>query len=317
MKPINITEEIVSEICGHIRIGAALVTSLSACGFDSEQIAEIKTKLSLAIDDIYKDFAECIKKAESQFEIMQLMKINAEGGAGGVKWLLERSMPEKWGTQSQKAEQATGSTQESQQKMTFKEVVSYSGKSIRAIHYNINQQKLIQNPDKSFFRENVDIWLNKISRRISNQNESESLANGRKRLIQAQANRQELKLSIERGEYLRTDICMMLWGKMIQGCRAKLLSLPLKFSPLLVSLKTMNEIKDKLESGIYEALNELADMDLKALLNQTGIEQDSGSPNVGGDKKDLPTANKKKSKRMGRRGKTAKSGKQRGTRKMV
>lgn len=97
MIDIAIDESCITEICGHIRMGVNLETALSAYGFTTTQIATIKSNLLTLKDNAYIDFSECIKKAQSQFEVMQLMKINAEGGAGGAKWLLERAMPKKWG----------------------------------------------------------------------------------------------------------------------------------------------------------------------------------------------------------------------------
>lgn len=96
-KEIIITEELVSEICGHIRMGAGVEVSARACGLPEDQLPIIMGLLLEAEEGFYKEFADDIKKAMSQFEVMQLMKINTEGGANGARWLLERTMPNKWG----------------------------------------------------------------------------------------------------------------------------------------------------------------------------------------------------------------------------
>ncbi len=92
-----IPPELVIEICGHIRIGVTFEVAALAVGLSVDQITEIVPVLRDAESGYYKDLSDNIKKAMAQFEIMQLMKINAEGGASGAKWLLERTMPEKWG----------------------------------------------------------------------------------------------------------------------------------------------------------------------------------------------------------------------------
>jgi len=96
MEEIIITSEIVSEICGYVRAGTSFEIASMAAGFKQEQIEEMGIILSSAADGVWKEFADDIKKAVAQFEVMQLMKINAEGGTKGAQWLLERINPEKW-----------------------------------------------------------------------------------------------------------------------------------------------------------------------------------------------------------------------------
>lgn len=96
MEEIVINSDVVSEICGYIRAGATLKVSLLAAGFKQDQISEMVDVLSKATEGIWKEFSEDIQKAFAQFEVMQLMKINAEGGAKGSQWLLERKDPKKW-----------------------------------------------------------------------------------------------------------------------------------------------------------------------------------------------------------------------------
>lgn len=93
---IVITPEIVSEICGYVRSGASFDIAAMAAGFKQEQVLEISELLKTAIGGVWKEFADDIKKALAQFEVMQIMRINAEGGPKGAQWLLERTNPEKW-----------------------------------------------------------------------------------------------------------------------------------------------------------------------------------------------------------------------------
>ena len=96
MEEIIITPEIVTEICGYVRTGASFEVSALAIGFNQDQILIMLNELFLATDGIWKEFSDDILKAVAQFEVMQLMKINAEGGVKGSQWLLERVNPAKW-----------------------------------------------------------------------------------------------------------------------------------------------------------------------------------------------------------------------------
>ena len=52
--------------------------------------------MSMAEVGPLKEFCDDVKKAVAQFEVMQLMRINAEGGSRGSQWLLERSSVSGW-----------------------------------------------------------------------------------------------------------------------------------------------------------------------------------------------------------------------------
>lgn len=104
MEECLITPEIVSEICGYIRAGAVFQTAAIAAGFKDEQAAELQAILPIAKSGIWKEFADDVKKASAQFEVMQLMKINAEGSAKGAQWLLERKNPNRYEKKKQNNE---------------------------------------------------------------------------------------------------------------------------------------------------------------------------------------------------------------------
>jgi len=96
MEEIAITSEIVSELCGYIRIGASFNTAALACGLSEDQILEVLQNLENLSDEFYKEFLHDLKKAQSQFEVIQLMKVSAEGGAKGAQWLLARAESGKY-----------------------------------------------------------------------------------------------------------------------------------------------------------------------------------------------------------------------------
>lgn len=91
MEEIVVTPEVVSEICGYIRVGATFEVASLAAGFKQKEVEKMLLFLSEPESGIWKEFSDDIQKAFAQFEVMQLMRINAEGGAKGAQWLLERS----------------------------------------------------------------------------------------------------------------------------------------------------------------------------------------------------------------------------------
>jgi phage terminase Nu1 subunit (DNA packaging protein) len=98
--------------------------------------------------------------------------------------------------------------------------------------------------------------------------EDADLLQERTRLVKAQADRKELDLERARGEVLDTARAMQLWGAVCFQIRSKILSLPVKISPLLFSLKSISEIKERLEKSFHEVLNEISNPDLKKIAKQ-------------------------------------------------
>lgn len=101
----KITPDIVTEICGYIRVGADFSTACLVSGFLQEEIESLYQDAMSATDGALKEFADDIRKATAHFEVMQLMKINSEGGAKGAQWLLEKTLPGKWKNESCKTRQ--------------------------------------------------------------------------------------------------------------------------------------------------------------------------------------------------------------------
>lgn len=74
-----------------------------------------------------------------------------------------------------------------------------------------------------------------------------------------------LKLQYERlaGVFIPTEAAMKAWEAVVKSVRQKLLVIPTKLAPLLLPCKSIAEIKDRLETGIHETLNELVNPELK------------------------------------------------------
>lgn len=83
----------------------------------------------------------------------------------------------------------------------------------------------------------------------------------RARLAHAQAIRTEIEVSKLRGELIEVAAVFRVWGKVISDLRSRLLGLPTRAAPMLIGCRTMPKIRDELERQVYEALNELADID--------------------------------------------------------
>ena len=82
-----------------------------------------------------------------------------------------------------------------------------------------------------------------------------------------------LRLAQARGDLLETEKAMKLWGGVCANMRSKLLALPNKMATLVFSLKTIPEINARLQSSIYEVLNELSNPDLAAVARDPGVKR--------------------------------------------
>jgi terminase small subunit / prophage DNA-packing protein len=82
----------------------------------------------------------------------------------------------------------------------------------------------------------------------------------RARLTKAQANHEELKVEVLKGELIRAEVVERVQGGMVSSFRARCLSLPTKAAPQLVGLDE-SAIETALSDYVYECLEELSDFD--------------------------------------------------------
>lgn len=127
----------------------------------------------------------------------------------------------------------------------------------------------------------------------------------RTRLTKINADRKQLDLEKARGELINVDMAMKIWGGVVSSARTRILAIPNKLAPLVVSVNDVAEIKETVEEFIYEVLNELANPNLEKIERMA-----NGLP--GGA--DVSSAPKTKRKRVGGPKKKIKPGKLRGTR---
>ena len=92
--------------------------------------------------------------------------------------------------------------------------------------------------------------------------EARDLLMERQRLVRITADRKQLQLDKERGELLRVDRAMTIWGAVIGNLRSRFLSLPRKISPLLYGLTSIAQIEERLRNEVYDLMRELSNPDL-------------------------------------------------------
>lgn len=94
----------------------------------------------------------------------------------------------------------------------------------------------------------------------SNDNSEEQQLDGRyerARKAKAEADKLEFNLSIQKGEYIKTEFLEQTLTSVIMNCRSKLLSIPNKAALELVDKDKPLEIQEVLKRYIYEILDEL------------------------------------------------------------
>lgn len=113
----------------------------------------------------------------------------------------------------------------------------------------------------------------------------------RARLVKANADTRELELAVMRQEYLPRKVVQVAWEKQIASWRTKALAVPIKMAAQLHGVESKREIQAIARQLIYEALEELAQVDERthrdiaaSLSGSEGDEsaEESGDGRVGG-----------------------------------
>jgi phage terminase Nu1 subunit (DNA packaging protein) len=94
-----------------------------------------------------------------------------------------------------------------------------------------------------------------------------SLTDERTRLTKLQADLAEIDLRKATGEMISTRKAMLYWGKVVASVRQRLLGLPTRLAPV-VSSRSVQQVKERLEVAIHEVLQELSNPDLVRLGKQ-------------------------------------------------
>lgn len=81
----------------------------------------------------------------------------------------------------------------------------------------------------------------------------------RTRLTKAQADKQELDLAARRGELVDVSDVRKHWQQMVFAAKAKLLAIPVKAAPAVITAQSTAEVFELLTAMIREALDELSE----------------------------------------------------------
>jgi phage terminase Nu1 subunit (DNA packaging protein) len=85
-----------------------------------------------------------------------------------------------------------------------------------------------------------------------------TISESKQRKLAAEAKMAELQLDLERKEVVRISYVEPQWTSLVTAMKTKLLGMPNKLTPLLVSQDNFNMVNRLLSDAIAEALNELA-----------------------------------------------------------
>lgn len=80
----------------------------------------------------------------------------------------------------------------------------------------------------------------------------------RARLTHHQANNEALREAERRGELVSADMVLSAWQEKLTAMRAKLLSMPTKLTPLVISADDTISIESLIRAAIHDALDELS-----------------------------------------------------------
>jgi len=87
---------------------------------------------------------------------------------------------------------------------------------------------------------------------------TETEAQARQRLIIATANLREVDLARACGDLIEIEVAQTLWQRLAVSFRNKMLLIPTKLAPQVITCKDPNEAQSLMELEIHEALNELS-----------------------------------------------------------
>jgi len=89
---------------------------------------------------------------------------------------------------------------------------------------------------------------------------SSALMEEKIRIAKASADKIELMVKKMKGELVETKAVIKVWSNLLVNFRQKLLVLPKKLAPILISYTDVNALEARLEQEIHEALNELREV---------------------------------------------------------
>jgi phage terminase Nu1 subunit (DNA packaging protein) len=101
--------------------------------------------------------------------------------------------------------------------------------------------------------------------------DSDEMANEKLKQISTKRKLEELKLAQLEGDLHKAEDIERIIGAVLTRLRINLLAIPMGLAPILRDMDDTREIAEKLDERIRRAMNEVADMDLKKLVEAENL----------------------------------------------
>ena len=105
-------------------------------------------------------------------------------------------------------------------------------------------------------------YIDYLKAKIGGEYTAEDLAINRNRLLKAQADLAEIEKQKQEGELITKEEVKKNWLNLLSVLKTKLLSMPNKLAPVVITYKNVNEIKLIIKDKVHDALYEIAGTDL-------------------------------------------------------
>lgn len=101
-------------------------------------------------------------------------------------------------------------------------------------------------------------------------------------LEKAKREKAEIELQVMKGEVHLSEDVETVMNDMLANFRSRILSMPSKLAPILVSTSDVNTIQETIQTNCFEALEELKNYDPKDFYNEKYIDYDEDAIEEGG-----------------------------------
>ena len=107
----------------------------------------------------------------------------------------------------------------------------------------------------------VQGYIDYLKAKVGGDFTAEEVLKNKNKLLKAKAELAEIEKMKATGELIPKEEVKRTWLELVQKVKQKLLSIPNKVAPVVVTVKSINEIKLILQEKIYEALYEITSDD--------------------------------------------------------
>jgi len=113
----------------------------------------------------------------------------------------------------------------------------------------------------------VQGYIDYLKAKVGGDFTAEEVLKNKNKLLKAKAELAEIEKMKATGELIPKEEVKRTWLELVQKVKQKLLSIPNKVAPVVVTVKSINEIKLILQDKIYEALYEISSDDRSVAKN--------------------------------------------------